>query len=108
MTHGPPRPTSQGNNDYFLDIGHEGQQCGCPKLYKAIRRTTPALHCFGHIHEGYGAQVFDYNEETFKKPAESDIINARGQGTTLLVSAAIQTRIRIPNNKPWVLDVGLR
>lgn len=103
MTHGPPGPPA--NSDFLLDLGHKDEHCGCPKLYKAIRRTRPALHCFGHIHEGYGAQTLDSTEESFGQLQKDGVLSARGR-TTLLVNAAIQTRDG-PPNKPWVVDLEL-
>jgi hypothetical protein len=50
MTHGPPK--------YILDqCGPNGTSSGgCEHLWRAICKTRPLLHCFGHIHSGYGAQ----------------------------------------------------
>lgn len=105
MTHGPPRPSAD-DSGYTLDLGHDGQHCGCPKLYQAISRTKPALHCFGHIHEGYGAQMLGA-EGGFKEVVKADVLKAAGDDTTLLVNAAIQTPEGTPNNGMWVVDVML-
>ncbi|KAB8342697.1 hypothetical protein FH972_022297 [Carpinus fangiana] len=43
MTHGPPKYVLDGNNS-----------AGCEHLWNAIRRTKPRMHCFGHVHGGYG------------------------------------------------------
>lgn len=108
MTHGPPRPSVDDSaSGYTLDLGHDGQHCGCLKLYQAIARTKPTLHCFGHIHEGYGAQILD-SEDSFKEVAEADVLTAAGDHATLLVNAAIQTPEGTPNNKMRVVDVVLR
>jgi len=49
MTHGPPYR--------ILDQTVYGEKCvGCPHLLRAAYRAKPRLHCFGHIHEGWGAQ----------------------------------------------------
>jgi hypothetical protein len=48
MTHGPPR--------YVLDKTHDGQNAGCEHLRRAIIAAKPLLHCFGHIHSGWGAE----------------------------------------------------
>lgn len=134
MTHGPPSAPAASSNNYLLDLGHEGQHCGCPKLLKAVSRAKPALHCFGHIHEGYGAQALvhgrisaetvdvgaanvgavDIPEGRFGKveTLEEDAVvkvgakAARGK-QTLLVNAAVQTREGQPNHKPWVVDIEL-
>lgn len=110
MTHGPPSPASDSDRANFsLDIGHEGQHCGCPKLLKAIRRAKPALHSFGHIHEGYGAQGLVHEgepEEGFGDLKKEGIVKAgAGRAETLLLNAAIQTHDR--PNKPWVVNVEL-
>lgn len=47
MTHGPPHGV--------LDLASNGTHAGCPALLEAMRRARPALHCFGHIHEAWGA-----------------------------------------------------
>lgn len=49
ITHGPP----QG----IMDRTYDGKRVGSPELFSAIARTRPQLHCFGHIHEGWGAKL---------------------------------------------------
>ncbi|KAF2799380.1 Metallo-dependent phosphatase [Melanomma pulvis-pyrius CBS 109.77] len=51
MTHGPPIFKSSA---YQLDINDKDGHYGCDKLAKAVRRSKPTLHCFGHLHEGRG------------------------------------------------------
>lgn len=55
MTHGPPLgrldKTAHGN-------------VGCPHLLKALTRSRPRLHCFGHIHEGWGAERVSWKPGT--------------------------------------------
>lgn len=46
ITHGPPR----GHGD--LTVTRE--PVGCEDLLKRIGAVRPWVHCFGHIHEGYG------------------------------------------------------
>jgi predicted phosphodiesterase len=48
ITHGPPRG--------ILDMSNRGERAGCPHLFTAIARARPKIHCFGHIHEGWGAR----------------------------------------------------
>lgn len=50
MTHGPPRG--------ILDAG-----LGCDNLLRAVGRARPLLYCFGHIHEGYGANMVTWKED---------------------------------------------
>ncbi|KAF2789856.1 Metallo-dependent phosphatase [Melanomma pulvis-pyrius CBS 109.77] len=48
MTHGPPI----GRRDET----RRNEHVGCEHLLRAARRCRPRLHCFGHIHEGWGAE----------------------------------------------------
>lgn len=68
MTHGPPK----GILDYTVDK----QRAGCPDLFSAIARACPRLHCFGHIHEGWGAKMVTWREQLTEKPSHfTDIDN---------------------------------
>ncbi|KLU89540.1 hypothetical protein MAPG_08511 [Magnaporthiopsis poae ATCC 64411] len=49
MTHGPPRG--------ILDRVPGSGSVGCKLLFEAIERSRPRLHCFGHIHVGWGAKL---------------------------------------------------
>jgi Icc-related predicted phosphoesterase len=53
ITHGPPLSIC----DYVIyDNSHEGS----PSLYfEVVERIKPKLHCFGHIHGGYGIKVIE-------------------------------------------------
>jgi Icc-related predicted phosphoesterase len=47
ITHGPPHG--------ILDHLPNGFNCGCELLYDEISKyINPKIHCFGHIHNGYG------------------------------------------------------
>lgn len=129
MTHGPPQPPSLASQNgdsgpvYRLDLGGghgDGKQkhLGCPRLWEAIARVRPKMHCFGHIHEGYGAQMatFQCNTATIADVEAIERDGARhvstmsptaadGERTTLLVNAAIMTHGEEENNKPWVVDM---
>ncbi|CAD0084478.1 unnamed protein product [Aureobasidium vineae] len=52
-THGPPYKRG--------DITAHGN-VGCPHLLKAVARAKPLVHCFGHIHEGWGAETVTWND----------------------------------------------
>lgn len=111
ITHGPPLvPVTE----YRLDLGRNGEHCGCSRLWAAIERARPRLHCFGHIHEGYGAQVVRWdgpggveieNVSAAGSDGHAGFVPLATGGTTLLVNAAIMTRGG--QNKPWVVDVEL-
>ncbi|KAI0911413.1 ser/Thr protein phosphatase family protein [Ustulina deusta] len=48
ITHGPPRG--------IMDRTDQGR-AGCTDLFAAVARAQPQLHCFGHIHEDWGAKL---------------------------------------------------
>nr|POE88432.1 metallophosphoesterase domain-containing protein 1 [Quercus suber] len=52
ITHGPPYRR--------LDQTSRGEFAGCPHTLRALMRSRPLLHCFGHIHEGWGAEVVQW------------------------------------------------
>jgi hypothetical protein len=124
MTHGPPK--------YFLDATPDGRNAGCEHLREAIIRVRPRLHCFGHIHCGYGAQRLDWKspaktndsrpfitipkEWVGKNQAKKKGYSALPPGSvedmgrkvqTLLVNAAVMDGNGEPSNMPWVVDLDL-
>lgn len=54
ITHGPPYGR--------LDETKYGNLAGCPHLLRALMRARPLVHCFGHIHEGRGAERVRWGE----------------------------------------------
>ncbi len=52
LTHTPPA--------HHLDKTRSGQDAGCGELRKAVERTKPRYHVFGHIHEGYGIEKTEH------------------------------------------------
>jgi hypothetical protein len=49
ITHGPPHG--------ILDRTSDHKRAGCHALFAAVARARPRLHCFGHIHESWGAKL---------------------------------------------------
>ncbi|KAI0440010.1 Metallo-dependent phosphatase-like protein [Xylaria telfairii] len=71
MTHGPPL----GICDYIRDSG-AARRAGCGSLFAAIARARPLLHCFGHIHEGWGARYVTWRDKPSQNPSHfTDIEN---------------------------------
>ncbi|KAJ4358166.1 uncharacterized protein N0V89_002745 [Didymosphaeria variabile] len=127
MTHGPPK--------YVLDKTADGSSPGCEHLRRAIARVRPRLHCFGHVHKGYGAQRVRYDNK--KKLAEEgddrmDLLPQewvgknqakrkgyaslppssaeafrKNQEETLMVNAASMDDENEPKNKPWLVELSL-
>jgi hypothetical protein len=65
ITHGPP----YGVLDQVVG---SGQSVGCEHLFRAVRRARPALHVFGHIHEGYGARRVEWEGSGSDLPVDSN------------------------------------
>ncbi|KAJ6787017.1 hypothetical protein PWT90_08408 [Aphanocladium album] len=70
VTHGPPRGV--------LDRTDSRERAGCQDLFAAVARARPQVHCFGHIHEGWGAKLVAWRRTlSEKKPCFlADIDNA--------------------------------
>ncbi|KAH8898905.1 Ser/Thr protein phosphatase family protein [Thozetella sp. PMI_491] len=124
VTHGPPQPPgsaaqiSDASKSYRLDLS-KGEHLGCPRLWEAIVRVKPKLHCFGHIHEGHGAQMakFDGGVVTF---TDTEVVHRGGAlfinsiasiassaEKTLMVNASIMRYEEEKLNSPWVVDMIL-
>lgn len=129
MTHGPPMGV--------LDVVQNGDHVGCEHLLRAMRRCKPRLHCFGHIHEGWGAQKVQWKsgyELDVRKPADHikdtvpievddqlmrdkravhvDISSGGDDAVvfgqeTLMVNASIMSLTYHPMQGPWLVDVDL-
>lgn len=70
ITHGPPKG--------IMDYTDDKRRAGCPHLFEAVARARPRLHCFGHIHEGWGAKVVTWRQQPTPSPSHfTDINNDR-------------------------------
>ncbi len=68
MTHCPPRGV--------LDLTYSRKRAGSAELFAAVARTRPVLHCYGHIHEAWGAKLVTWRENVSNTPSHfSDIDN---------------------------------
>lgn len=54
ITHGPPYKR--------LDPTASVPAVGCPLLLRAVMRCRPKVCCFGHIHEGWGAERLEWTD----------------------------------------------
>jgi len=105
MTHGPP----QGILD---QIPSKAEHAGCESLLRAVEHAKPLMHCFGHIHEGYGAESHDWTEAAQESPGSvpsshetattmaQDARLSTRKGSTLFVNAAIMVDHNEPRNAP--------
>lgn len=55
VTHGPPHNVR--------DTTHRGIHAGCPFLLRETAAARPLIHCFGHIHEAWGAEVVTWPDD---------------------------------------------
>ncbi|EEH35942.1 metallophosphoesterase domain-containing protein [Paracoccidioides lutzii Pb01] len=116
LTHGPPRGV--------MDETISCEAVGCDHLRRAVTRAKPRLHCFGHIHEGYGAQRMEWAgekatdiklDQTTVLRDRASYINVSRDGDsplrvgeeTLFVNASIVTVQYDPVHAPWVVDIDL-
>jgi len=115
LTHGPPKG--------ILDKTYPGgDNVGCDHLRRAVKRCKPRLHCFGHIHEGWGAErmnwetgrsekvVVDKRQMSEERSAYVDLSQDGGEPLnwgqeTLFVNASIMNVFYQPVNAPWVVDL---
>ncbi|TGO08136.1 hypothetical protein BTUL_0224g00090 [Botrytis tulipae] len=116
MTHGPPHT--------ILDQV-DGSYKGCRNLLRAVSRVRPLMHCFGHIHEGNGANLVTWKPDGSVKdpssatPMETEQVNEypytnewpiQSGIQTLMVNAAIMMNTAKgmrPNYKPFVVSLNL-
>jgi predicted phosphohydrolase len=116
MTHGPPHS--------ILDQV-DNQNLGCSNLLRAVSRARPLMHCFGHIHEGHGANLVTWMPDGSVKdpsaatPLETEQINEypytnewpiKPGKQTLMVNAAIMMNTAKgmrPDYKPFIVALDL-
>lgn len=116
LTHGPPLN--------ILDQAAFNSNVGCGHLRRAVERVKPRLHCFGHIHEGYGCQIMNWdtqasrNVDIEQERAASErgvFLDASYDGNmpiaygheTMFINAAIMNLRYRPENSPWVVTIEL-
>lgn len=115
LTHGPPYG--------ILDSTWQDEQVGCENLRHAVQRCRPRLHCFGHIHEGWGAEKRNWSKQTTEKievdhgrnlAQRSSYLDLSDSGSelrfgeeTVFVNAAIMNKSYRPRNAPWIVDLDL-
>lgn len=82
MTHGP----AYGLRDQVVNhrSSDDGRHVGCRQLLSKIKQVKPQVHCFGHIHEGYGVSLED---------------------GTAFVNASVMDEDYNPINKPITIEI---
>ncbi|MCJ1350065.1 MAG: hypothetical protein MMC33_000046 [Icmadophila ericetorum] len=109
ITHGPPHG--------ILDKVRSGDNAGCVNLFAADKRARPRIHCFGHIHEGWGAERYNWvrksanpvltNKTSVLKDGSAQLYLAADGGKllkfgeeTVFINAAIMDQSNNPGHAP--------
>lgn len=51
------------------------QRGGCEQLFAAVAKAKPRLHCFGQIHEGWGAKAVAWRADVGENPTHFSAID---------------------------------
>jgi predicted phosphohydrolase len=125
MTHGPPK--------YILDrTSGVGDSIGCSHLYRAVGRSRPKVHVFGHVHASYGAEMVKWrlsveeelprdddeddgirNKQTMNGEVDSgvrklEVKTLHPDQQTAFVNAALMGNDQELSNLPWLLEIDLK
>ncbi|KAL5332147.1 hypothetical protein BJX70DRAFT_404919 [Aspergillus crustosus] len=85
ITHGPLRG--------IMDATYSSGRAGCPHLFAAIARARPRMHCFGHIHEQWGAKLVGWRPYVSERPSHiTDVDNGRSTVIAKLAHVTPDTR----------------
>ncbi|KAJ6779949.1 hypothetical protein PWT90_06595 [Aphanocladium album] len=101
MTHGPPRDVLDLAGFNIPKYGMESTSAGCPDLFAAVARARPRIHCFGHIHEAWGAYRAHWNQE-FDSRGENVVAAARAieKGKSKSIVALAEIKPMTPFDPP--------
>jgi Icc-related predicted phosphoesterase len=67
ITHSPPHGV--------LDYTSNKTRAGSPSLFAAVAKAKPKMHCFGHIHEAWGAKVVGWRQTETENPTHFTAID---------------------------------
>ena len=81
VTHGPPKG--------IMDYTYGRERAGCSDLFAAVARVRPLIHCFGHIHEGWGAKLVSWRQDCGQQPTYFTAID-NGKSTPLEKLASLE------------------
>jgi hypothetical protein len=62
------------------------ERLGCPGLFQEIARRKPLMHCFGHVHEAWGAKLVQWRHPTPDLPSYFTAVE--NQGSCIIDSLA--------------------
>ncbi|KAH6686694.1 Metallo-dependent phosphatase-like protein [Plectosphaerella plurivora] len=82
ITHGPPRG--------ILDRNHEKLRTGSEGLFASVASAKPKVHCFGHIHEDWGARLVTWRGSVDDKAVPSHFTHIdNGRSRTICSMASL-------------------
>lgn len=82
MTHGPPKGIMDSITYFTKDRTKlETVRVGCPDLFTAVALARPRLHCFGHIHERWGARLVTWRDNADTPPSHYNAIDNEKSST---------------------------
>lgn len=61
-----------------MDVSADKARIGCPQLFAAVARSKPKIHCFGHVHGGWGAKAARWRPQISETPNHFADINNSG------------------------------
>ncbi|KAK5991045.1 hypothetical protein PT974_09321 [Cladobotryum mycophilum] len=79
-----------------LDTTRTQENAGCATLFRAITSSRPKIHCFGHIHEAWGAYLAKWQTER----TPSSFIPFMHSSTTSIDTASSRTIQSLNDVKP--------
>ena len=82
MTHGPAFG--------ILDLSYKGANAGCRGLFRSLYKARPMLHCHGHIHEAWGAQLTTWKDVGDDVPTRANALDMN-QTKTLVDLASMDS-----------------
>ncbi|CEI67343.1 unnamed protein product [Fusarium venenatum] len=74
ITHGPPKG--------ILDMTYRRKHVGCSDLFKLVAQAKPLMHCFGHVHRSWGAELIRWRGHDPKEPLPDTAI---GMGKSVTI-----------------------
>ena len=81
-----------------------GTHVGCQHLRTAVQRARPRLHVFGHIHEGWGAELWKWQLNPVEEKPGGDP-KEQQQQEVVVTGERIQTwnyDVSVDEEKSWV------
>ncbi|KAM0488780.1 hypothetical protein ACHAP7_000826 [Fusarium lateritium] len=91
ITHGPPHGV--------MDMSRERKRIGCPQLFRAIARAQPRLHCYGHVHNSWGAKLVSWRPQISDNPSHFTDIDHEKSSVIESLSCLKGSKFESPQDK---------